>query len=246
MKRFYLMQHRSGFTLIELLVVISIIALLISLLIPALQSARDAARLVVCKSNQRQILIGIHTYATDYGGRIPPSNNPTTPPTNSLYWHRFEPLLTISYIHFQIFGNPGYLGIGRLYQEQYLNSADAFFCPEDTEQWGSTSRSLATRKTDLMNGNGQCDTAYSYRSAYDVSGGATFIGEIVPIRLGDADSAGRYLVASYVRQDFIGSILYPKLHPSGWVVGYIDGHVLLFPDPNNVIDNIDMGPMFDE
>ena len=55
--------RRSGFTLIELLVVIAIIAVLISLLIPAVQSAREAARNTQCKSNLRQFGIGFHVFA---------------------------------------------------------------------------------------------------------------------------------------------------------------------------------------
>jgi prepilin-type N-terminal cleavage/methylation domain-containing protein/prepilin-type processing-associated H-X9-DG protein len=55
-----------GFTLIELLVVISIISLLIALLLPALEQARQAARNVSCKSNLRQIGMGFRSYAADY------------------------------------------------------------------------------------------------------------------------------------------------------------------------------------
>lgn len=61
----------KGFTLIELLVVVAIIALLISVLLPALNMARAQARLVVCGSNQRQIGVGIALYADHEGGFIP-------------------------------------------------------------------------------------------------------------------------------------------------------------------------------
>jgi prepilin-type N-terminal cleavage/methylation domain-containing protein len=62
---------REAFTLIELLVVIAIIALLVSILLPALASARDSAKTVVCSSNVRQLGVAIATYGTDNKDGMP-------------------------------------------------------------------------------------------------------------------------------------------------------------------------------
>lgn len=64
-------RHSRAFTLIELLVVISIIALLIAILLPALSAARRSAMVSQCLSRQKQIGIGVYAYATDNKGLIP-------------------------------------------------------------------------------------------------------------------------------------------------------------------------------
>jgi len=64
----------AGFTLIELLVVISIIALLIALLLPALGKAREAARHTVCLANQSQVGRALLLYAHDFRGYLPYDN----------------------------------------------------------------------------------------------------------------------------------------------------------------------------
>src|SRR3954469_17284799 len=70
-RRSHRLQSSVGFTLVELLVVIAIIAILASMMLPALAKGKETARRARCKSNLHQWAVAVHTYVTDNSDNLP-------------------------------------------------------------------------------------------------------------------------------------------------------------------------------
>jgi prepilin-type N-terminal cleavage/methylation domain-containing protein/prepilin-type processing-associated H-X9-DG protein len=163
----HFMSRHRGFTLIELLVVIAIIAVLIALLLPAVQSAREAARRIQCTNNLKQMGLGLHNYES-VAGAFPPSDvlQGVAGKTNTVAWRngfsaqaRILPLMEQGVM----FNAINFIYDHRSAQNStVVGSAVAFFtCPSDIN---------ATQRTAFPFGTA-CVTSYG------VNGGDWFVWE---------------------------------------------------------------------
>jgi len=130
-------RQKNAFTLIELLVVVAIIALLLSIIVPALKRVKQQATGAVCLSNNRQITIAWHTYAMENDQEIVPGHVPmqtkATRSDNLTYWieppqdeaGNFRGGATVVTAEYER------IGIERGALFPYVNAVDVYKCPGD-------------------------------------------------------------------------------------------------------------------
>lgn len=131
---------RRGFSLLDLLVTIAVIALLMGIMLPAMSQVTDLTRRVVCRSNARQVGIGLQSYAEQNRDRLPPSIF-----ASALIRGQFRPE-EMTTLHTD--GPRGvWDGLGWLYEKDFTNAAEVFYCPaqqgdERFEKYASNWQSL--------------------------------------------------------------------------------------------------------
>ena len=120
-------RPQRGFTLVELLVVIAIIGVLVALLLPAIQAAREAARRSQCLNNLRQITLAAHNY-NDTFGLLPPGS---LDPHRQTWYHAILPHLEQASLAAEYDGGLYHIGPNRVIAETTVSTMQ---CPSSTQK----------------------------------------------------------------------------------------------------------------
>jgi prepilin-type N-terminal cleavage/methylation domain-containing protein/prepilin-type processing-associated H-X9-DG protein len=158
-------RSRRGFTLIELLVVIAIIGVLIALLLPAVQAAREAARRAQCTNNLKQIGLGVHNYISATGS-LPMGNS-----TRSLaydncgtYWGHNWLSFILPYMEGGNSYNAANFSLAYNFRAQFTafrGRISVLICPDDTQAVDMTQLGyIATLQTSYQGMRGMTENLY--------------------------------------------------------------------------------------
>ncbi len=130
------MEKKKAFTLIELLVVISIIALLMSILVPALSKVKQLARLTVCKSNLKNLGTSTFAYASSNREKLPIGYWRSGPEGTTSTWQSYVMKELDEYMSRPNSKNFGteIFGFGYLWRDNLLDEPKIFVCPGATRQ----------------------------------------------------------------------------------------------------------------
>lgn len=205
----------SGFTLIELLVVISIVALLISILLPALSQAREAARSLQCAAQIKQISLAAQYYADDNKDSLPP-NFTADDGVDYLWYHpKYDGNLT------------HYLGIDR--QDAFTGQDTYLTCA--VYQGTMPNREWVCNRTYGINGYAQICNYSQFTKLSQIpqpSGMLSVMDGVASVFYPDRDNNWWYFSAVVPnsishRDSMLNSDRY--LHLGGANVSFVDGHV---------------------
>jgi prepilin-type N-terminal cleavage/methylation domain-containing protein/prepilin-type processing-associated H-X9-DG protein len=235
MKRTLYRTHSSsaryGFTLIELLVVVAIIAVLVSLLLPALGQAKETAKKVACGSNMGQVGRAVYAYAQDNADNLPPFTNSSNPG-----YTNFGPYTANGGVS-KLVARPDKVdaasNIGLYYYGKigYLPNADVFFCQSD--------RLIATYRTKnpidshgWAAGSSSDDNGLDYKYGYmsywylycnDENYNISVFKGLKRCKVDAEDASTKTILFDPGYPEALNAS-WPMTH-TGWNTLYIDGHV---------------------
>jgi prepilin-type processing-associated H-X9-DG protein/prepilin-type N-terminal cleavage/methylation domain-containing protein len=206
-------RQRSAFTLVELLVTVGIIAVLVSILVPAISLARGHANEVRCLANQRSLIQAMLLYAADNAGYLPPPNWDGAAKNAPTGWLYNPNALVPSGTFHQTDSTTGAL-------YPYLNNIEVFRCNVDDGNWGSNTVQVVTSY--MMNG-ALCDFGLKGSSYGDklraFKSNAILLWEI-PVD--DPNDSGQVNDGADAPSEGITT-----RHSNGSTVGFVDGHAEL-------------------
>jgi len=229
---------RSAFTLVELLVVVAIIGLLLSILLPALSRAQDAAKLSQCGSNLRQLAVAVQTYGPDHDDHVPAGPRGAAPPTfGGREWIDVNGAAVW-------LGDPfgTYTAHGLLLERYLADRRMALYCPDDQtvepeEELGNIHTAAHAR------------ASYAYRHLSQTSRS-----HVYNLGVNDVDHRAKALFVDAESYGPRAADLYHSAHDGRSVnIAYLDGHVQREANTDQALAVTadafgslpDLGPVFD-